>query len=109
MITKTITAANQYSDPIRIAGNMRPVITVRQTTAPFSATVQVERHEDIFAATPPASSDTGWLAVQSASVSSDGKMFSGLPGNAWYRAGVPTGGYTSGQASITLSSEKATN
>ena len=104
MITKTITAANQWSNPMFIAHNERPIITVREMVVPLVATVTIQKN-DSRQSSAPGTSDSGWHTICLRSVTGEGKVETSLPGNAWYRVGVATGAYASGTAEITINTQ----
>ncbi|MDX0270891.1 hypothetical protein GOC13_24395 [Sinorhizobium meliloti] len=82
-----ISAANTFTDPVLVQGENTFDISIRGT---FAATVFVQRSKD----------GVTWLDVESFTAPVEK---SGRSGSAWYyRAGVKTGGYTSGTASVDI-------
>jgi hypothetical protein len=87
--SKTISAADSWTDPVHIIGEFNFSI-VASTSPAFSGTVTVQRSSD---GTNWRDVDT-WVSVSSEEVGYD-------PMKNYYRAGIKTGEYTAG--SVTLS------
>jgi hypothetical protein len=88
--TKTISAANSFTDPVHIIGDFNLSI-VASTSPAFSGTVTAQRSSD---GTNWRDVDT-WVSVSSEEVGYD-------PMKMYYRAGIKTGQYTAGSVTITL-------
>jgi hypothetical protein len=88
--SKTISAADSWTDPVHIIGEFNLSI-VASTSPAFDGTVTVQRSSD---GTNWRDVDT-WVSVSSEEVGYD-------PMKNYYRAGIKTGDYTSGSATITL-------
>jgi hypothetical protein len=88
--TKTISAADSWTDPVHIIGDFNLSI-VASTSPAFSGTVTAQRSSD----------GTNWRDVDTwVSVSAEGVGYD--PMKMYYRAGIKTGEYTAGSVSITL-------
>lgn len=87
--TKTISAADSWTDPVHIIGDFNLSI-VASTSPAFDGTVTVQRSSD---GTNWRDVDT-WVSVSSEEVGYD-------PMKNYYRAGIKAGEYTAG--SVTLS------
>ena len=88
--TKTISAADSWTDPVHIIGDFNLSI-VASTSPAFNGTVTVQRSTD---GTVWRDVDT-WTSISSEEVGYD-------PIKNFYRAGIKTGGYTAGSVTITL-------
>ena len=88
--SKTISAADSWTDPVHIIGDFNLSI-VASTSPAFSGTVTVQRSSD---GTNWRDVDT-WVSVSSEEVGYD-------PMKNYYRGGIKTGEYTAGSVSITL-------
>lgn len=88
--TKTISAADSWTDPVHIIGDFNFSI-VASTSPAFAGTVTVQRSSD---GTNWRDVDT-WVNVSSEEVGYD-------PMKMYYRAGIKTGEYTSGSVVLTL-------
>lgn len=84
--TAAIDAENSFTDPVQLTGNFN--ISISGT---FSATVVVQRSFD----------NSTWHDVNSFTTAFQGTGYE--PEVVWYRAGVKTGGYTSGTANVRVS------
>lgn len=88
--TKTISAADTWTDPVHIIGDFNLSI-VASTSPAFNGTVTVQRSTD----------NTVWRDVDTwTSISSEEVGYD--PIKNFYRAGIKTGGYTAGSVTITL-------
>jgi hypothetical protein len=88
--TKTISAADTFTDPVHIIGEFNFSI-VASTSPAFSGTVTVQRSSD----------GTNWRDVDTwDSVSSEEVGYD--PMKNYYRAGIKTGEYSAGSVSLTL-------
>lgn len=85
IVSASIGAQNTFTDSIKLSGPFD--LSVSGT---FSATVTVQRSYD----------NSSWKDV--ATFTSPVEQYGFQPEIAWYRAGVKTGGYTSGTAVISL-------
>lgn len=83
--TKTLSAQNTFTDSIYIIGNFNLSIS-----GTFSATVTVQRSTD----------DTNWRDVDTFVAPAEQVGYDPIKG--YYRAGIKTGGYTSGSATIQM-------
>jgi hypothetical protein len=83
--TKTISAADAFTDAVHIIGDFNLSIS-----GTFAATVTVQRSTD----------GTVWRDVDSWTVPTEEVGYD--PMKNFYRAGIKTGDYTSGSAAITL-------
>ncbi len=82
-----ISAANTFTDPVLVQGNETFDISVSGT---FVATVVLQRSKD----------GASWLEVETFT---EPAQKTGVAGSAWlYRLGIPTGGYTSGTATVAI-------
>lgn len=88
--TKTISAADSWTDPVHIIGDFNLSI-VASTSPAFDGTVTVQRSSD---GTNWRDVDT-WVSVSSEEVGYD-------PMKNYYRAGIKAGEYTAGSVTITL-------
>lgn len=88
--SKTISAADTWTDPVHIIGEFNLSI-VASTSPAFSGTVTVQRSSD---GTNWRDVDT-WVSVSSEEVGYD-------PMKNYYRAGIKAGQYTAGSVAITL-------
>jgi hypothetical protein len=88
--TKTISAADSWTDPVHIIGDFNLSI-VASTSPAFSGTVTVQRSSD---GTNWRDVDT-WVNVSSEEVGYD-------PMKNYYRAGIKAGQYTAGSVALTL-------
>ena len=88
--TKTISAADSWTDPVHIIGDFNLSI-VASTSPAFDGTVTVQRSSD---GTNWRDVDT-WVSVSSEEVGYD-------PMKNYYRGGIKTGEYTAGSVTITL-------
>jgi len=88
--TKTISAADSWTDPVHIIGDFNLSI-VASTSPAFDGTVTVQRSSD---GTNWRDVDT-WVNVSSEEVGYD-------PMKNYYRAGIKTGEYTAGSVALTL-------
>ena len=88
--TKTISAADSWTDPVHIIGDFNLSI-VASTSPAFSGTVTAQRSSD---GTNRRDVDT-WVSVSAEEVGYD-------PMKMYYRAGIKAGEYTAGSVSITL-------
>ena len=88
--TKTISAADSWTDPVHIIGDFNFSI-VASTSPAFAGTVTVQRSSD---GTNWRDVDT-WVSVSSEEVGYD-------PMKNYYRAGIKTGEYTAGSVALTL-------
>lgn len=84
-VTKSITAQNTFSDPLRLTGYFN--ISISNT---FSATVVVQRSTD----------GSTWRDVNTYTAPFEGTGYE--PEVMYYRAGVKTGAFTSGTADVRL-------
>ena len=84
--TAAIGAENTFTDAVQLTGNFN--ISISGT---FSATVTVQRSFD----------NSTWHDVDSFTAATQQTGFE--PEVVWYRAGVKTGGYTSGTANVRVS------
>ena len=84
--SKTITAQNTFSDPVRLTGFFNLSIT-----GTFVATVTVQRSFD---------NQATWQDVDTFTKSTED--FGMEPEVCWYRAGVKTGDFTSGTINVRL-------
>jgi hypothetical protein len=85
IVTRSITAENQFTDAIKLSGPFD--FSVAGT---FVATVTVQRSYD----------NSTWRDVDT--FNSPSEEYGYQPEIAWYRAGVKTGGFTSGTVVVTL-------
>jgi hypothetical protein len=85
VVTREITAENQFTDSIKLSGPFDLSIS-----GTFAATVTVQRSYD----------NSTWRDVDT--FNSPSEEYGYQPEIAWYRAGVKTGGFTSGTATVTL-------
>lgn len=92
--TKTISAANSFTDPVHIIGNFNLSI-VASTSPAFSGTVTVQRSSD---GTNWRDVDT-WVSVSSEEVGYD-------PMKNYYRGGIKTGEYTAGSVTVSITGQK---
>jgi hypothetical protein len=83
--TKTISAADSFTDAVHIIGDFNLSIS-----GTFSATVTVQRSTD----------NTTWRDVDTFTASTEEVGYD--PMKNFYRAGIKTGDYTSGSATILL-------
>lgn len=88
--TKTISAADTWTDPVHIIGDFNLSI-VASTSPAFSGTVTAQRSSD---GTNWRDVDT-WVSVSAEEVGYD-------PMKMYYRAGIKAGQYTAGSVAITL-------
>jgi hypothetical protein len=88
--TKTISAADIWTDPVHIIGDFNFSI-VASTSPAFAGTVTVQRSSD---GTNWRDVDT-WVNVSSEEVGYD-------PMKNYYRAGIKVGQYTAGSVALTL-------
>jgi len=88
--TKTISAADSWTDPVHIIGDFNLSI-VASTSPAFAGTVTVQRSSD---GTNWRDVDT-WVNVSSEEVGYD-------PMKNYYRAGIKAGEYTAGSVALTL-------
>lgn len=88
--TKTISAADSWTDPVHIIGDFNLSI-VASTSPAFAGTVTVQRSSD---GTNWRDVDT-WVNVSSEEVGYD-------PMKNYYRGGIKAGEYTAGSVTITL-------
>lgn len=84
-VTKSITAQNTFTDPVQLTGAFNVSIS-----GTFSATAVVQRSFD----------NSTWYDVNSFTAPFQGSGFE--PEVVWYRAGVKTGGFTSGTVDVRL-------
>lgn len=85
LVTATVTAENQFTDSIRLSGAFD--LSIAGT---FAATVTVQRSYD----------NSAWRDVDTFTNPTEETGFQGEI--AYYRAGVKTGDFTSGSASVSL-------
>ena len=85
VVTRSITAENQFTDSIKMSGPFDFSIA-----GTFVATVTVQRSYD----------NSTWRDVDTFTSATEEVGYQ--PEIAWYRAGVKTGGFTSGTAVVTL-------
>ena len=85
VVTRSITAENQFTDSIKMSGPFDFSIA-----GTFVATVTVQRSYD----------NSTWRDVDTFNAATEEVGYQ--PEIAWYRAGVKTGGFTSGTAVVTL-------
>jgi len=88
--TKTISAADSWTDPVHIIGEFNLSI-VASTSPAFNGTVTVQRSSD---GTNWRDVDT-WVSVSSEEVGND-------PMKNYYRAGIKAGEYTAGSVTLSL-------
>jgi hypothetical protein len=88
--TKTISAADTFTDAIHIIGDFN-ISIVASTSPAFSGTVTAQRSSD---GTNWRDVDT-WVSVSSEEVGYD-------PMKNYYRAGIKTGQYTAGSVALSL-------
>jgi hypothetical protein len=88
--TKTISAADSFTDPVHIIGDFNLSI-VGSTSPAFAGTVTVQRSTD---GTTWRDVDT-WVNVSSEEVGYD-------PMKNFYRAGIKTGQYTAGSVTLQI-------
>jgi hypothetical protein len=85
VVTRSITAENEFTDAIKLTGLFDLSIS-----GTFAATVTVQRSYD----------NSTWRDVDAFTAPAE---MTGTQGEiAWYRAGVKTGGFTSGTVVVTL-------
>lgn len=84
-VTKSITAQNTFTDPVQLTGHFNLSIS-----GTFSATVTVQRSTD----------NSTWRDVDSFTAATEEVGYE--PEVMWYRAGVKTGGFTSGTVDVRL-------
>lgn len=84
-VTKSITAQNTFTDSVQLTGNFNLSIS-----GTFSATVVVQRSTD----------NSTWRDVDSFTAATEEVGYE--PEVMWYRAGVKTGGFTSGTVDVRL-------
>lgn len=89
--SKTITAQNQWTDPVRLTGFFNLSIT-----GTFAATVTVQRSFDEMAT---------WHDVDTFTKPTED--YGMEPEVCWYRAGVKTGEFTSGSTTVRLGQDGA--
>jgi hypothetical protein len=87
--TKTISAADSWTDPVHIIGDFNLSI-VASTSPAFAGTVTVQRSSD----------GTNWRDVDTFNAPSEEVGYD--PMKNYYRAGIKTGAYTSGYATIQI-------
>ena len=87
--TKTLSAQNTFTDPIHIIGDFNFSV-VASTSPAFSGTVTVQRSTD----------NTVWRDVNTFTSSFEGVGYD--PMKNFYRAGIKTGAYTAGSATISI-------
>ena len=92
--TKTISAADTWTDPIQIIGNFNLSI-VASTSPAFSGTVTAQRSSD---GTNWRDVDT-WVSVSAEEVGYDPMLM-------YYRAGIKTGQYTAGSVTVSITGQK---
>jgi hypothetical protein len=85
IVSASITAENQFTDSIKLSGPFDLSIS-----GTFSATVTVQRSYD----------NSSWKDVDTFTVPTE--QYGYQPEIAWYRAGVKTGGFTSGTAVVSV-------
>jgi hypothetical protein len=88
VITKSVAAENQFSDPIPSGGHINLSIS-----GTWTATVWVQRSFD---------GGANWLDVESFTTNTE-SFINDPETNVLYRAGVKTGGFTAGPVVIRLS------
>jgi hypothetical protein len=88
--TKTISAADSWTDPVHIIGDFNLSI-VASTSPAFSGTVTAQRSSD----------GTNWRDVDTW-VSTSAEEVGYDPMKMYYRAGIKTGGYTAGSVTIQI-------
>jgi hypothetical protein len=88
--SKTISAADSWTDPVHIIGDFNLSI-VASTSPAFDGTVTVQRSSD---GTNWRDVDT-WVSVSSEEVGND-------PMKNYYRAGIKAGEYTAGSVTLSL-------
>ncbi len=86
-VEKAVGAQNTFSDPVTVGGNKKLTLSISGT---FSATVVLQRKRP------------GGSYVDIASYTGVAEKIIESCGNWVYRAGVKTGGYSSGTANIAL-------
>jgi len=88
--TKTISAADIWTDPVQIIGDFN--LSIETSTSPaFSGTVTAQRSSD----------GTNWRDVD-AWVSTSSEDVGYDPVKNFYRAGIKAGEYTAGSVTVTL-------
>lgn len=87
--TKTLSAQNTFTDSVLIIGDFN--LSILASTSPaFNGTVTVQRSSD----------NTNWRDVDTFIASAEQVGYD--PMKNFYRAGIKTGAYTAGSATITL-------
>lgn len=90
---KTITAENQFTDPMQVKTGHGFSISIRGS---LDATVVLQR---VLQRDEPAG-DSDWSTVETYTTNKEENALD--YGGHWYRIGVPTGSYTSGEGTVEL-------
>jgi hypothetical protein len=107
MITKTITAENQFTQPIYLHRTRKLAFTVEHNvTDPATdlvATLEIQQIIDPDGLNLPNDASSAWFRCgDTFDVTNDPVTKSGGEGGVWIRVGCATGNYTSGEANVTL-------
>lgn len=104
MITKTITAQNQYTNPLYVpSGTSTSFMVTQKTTDPATswvAKLTVQFLPDESGSNLPNVADSRWITVDSFDMTSTPVTKIGSGNMGWFRVGVATGDYISGNADI---------
>lgn len=100
-VTKSLTGADQFTDPIRVTGINAGRVFALTITGTWSASVRLQR-----SAVEPGD----WTNVATYTTNQDKTIDDALDNQVmWYRIGIPVGDYTSGTAVVELSYSGGTN
>lgn len=95
-VEKAVTAENMFTDAIRLEGNF--MVEIRGT---FTANVVVQRRRDSADTWQDVTKDDAGT-IRLLTGAGQWNCFEGAEGGAEYRAGVKTGGFTSGTATTRI-------
>lgn len=102
MIEKTITGQNQFTPPLYVSSGTNCSFQIVQSTAPLIARVSVQFIPDAAGINLPNDADPRWVNVEQFDQTSTPTTKTGQGNMGWFRVGIATGDYTSGEAAVTM-------
>ena len=98
MITRTITAQNQWTKPLYVPSGTYFSFSVVESDDPWVSRVSVQMIPDVDGINLPNDDDSRWTTVDQFDMTSNPVTKVGNGNMGWFRIGVAMGDYVSGEA-----------
>jgi hypothetical protein len=102
MIEKTITGANQWTKPIYVPSGTYLSFSIIEHDDPWSARVSVQMIPDPDGINLPNDADANWRSIDQFDMTSNPVTKVGQGNMGWFRVGVATGDFISGEATVSI-------